>query len=223
MVNHREWDQVDRREENRQTDAVSNFNINFDSVERQQGVKTKFCPDVAGFCPRVSWILSWSGRGVSWFALNIGGRTFRIGSECSGGNRVKRGGGSGGCGALVATVPVGVDPPRARARGEVAYDSGGVDQGESVQRGVREVQWGGLRCETIVNGNEWRVARRADTWVRTLVSALDCLQYFVLIDKQSQCFPPLKAGSIGGECQIVPHPGPRDRFVAGSPLASLMP
>ncbi len=112
------------------------------SAEGDGGVKTEFCPDVAGFCPGVSWILSSSGRGVSWFALNIGRRTFRIGSECSGGNGVKSGGGSGGCGALVVTVPVGVDPPRARARGEVAYDSGGVDQGESVQRGVREVQWG---------------------------------------------------------------------------------
>ncbi|QDU00902.1 hypothetical protein V6x_05790 [Gimesia chilikensis] len=147
MVNHREWDQMDCREECRQTDVVSNYfiHLDVDSVERQQGVKTKFCPDVAGFCPRVSWILSSSGRGVSRFALNIGGRTFRIGSDCSGGNRVKSGGGSGGCGALVVTVPVGVDPPRARARGEVAYDSGGVDQGESVQRGVREVQWRGFQ------------------------------------------------------------------------------
>ncbi|MBN71590.1 MAG: hypothetical protein CME32_20185 [Gimesia sp.] len=117
--------------------------LNF--AERDVGVKTEFCPDVAGFCPGVSGILSSSGRGVSWFALNIGRRTFRIGSECSGGNGVKSGGGSGGCGALVVTVPVGVDPPRARARGEVAYDSGGVDQGESVQQGVREVQWRGFQ------------------------------------------------------------------------------
>ena len=175
------------------------------SAEGDGGVKTKFCPDVAGFCPRVSWILSSSGRGVSWFALNIGGRTFRIGSEYSGGNRVKSGGGSGGCGALVATVPVGVDPPRARARGEVAYDSGVVDQGESVQQGVREVQWGGLRCETVVNGNEWRVARRADTWVRTLRKGwvswfIDCL--FALR-------PPVACGNPGL------HPGVPDVFGVG--------
>ncbi len=42
------------------------------SVEGRGGVKTEFCPDVAGFCHPLSRILSASGRNVSWCAMNNG-------------------------------------------------------------------------------------------------------------------------------------------------------
>ncbi len=99
------------------TAAAFCFDREADCVERRRGVKTEFCPDVAGFCPLVSWILSWCGRGLSWCAVNKVGRTFRMGSNCSSGDRVKSSVDSGGNGALVLRVPVLADLPRARARG----------------------------------------------------------------------------------------------------------
>ncbi|QDU49090.1 hypothetical protein Pan110_14080 [Gimesia panareensis] len=37
----------------------------FDSLEGDVGVQTKICPNVSGFCPVVSGILSWCGRFLS--------------------------------------------------------------------------------------------------------------------------------------------------------------
>ena len=87
-------------------------------VEWREGGKTEFCPDVAGFCPGVSRFLSLCDRGLSWSAVNIGGRTFRMSSVCSGENLVKSGVDSGVVASVVSGVPVHADLPRARARGE---------------------------------------------------------------------------------------------------------
>ena len=115
------------------TAAASCFDHGADCVEWQRGVKTKFCPDVAGFCPGVSWILSWCVRGLSWCAVNKVGRTFRIGSNCSSRNRVK---------VVEVQVETGhwccvfrcTPTCLAREPEGVGYDSGEANQGESVQR-----------------------------------------------------------------------------------------
>ena len=97
---------------------TSGFDRGSDSVERHREVKTEFCPDVAGFCPGVAWILSLSDRSLSWSALNKMGGTFCMRSDCSRENPMKSGADSGVVASVVSRVPVHADLPRARARGE---------------------------------------------------------------------------------------------------------
>ena len=97
-------------------------------LHRREGVKTEFCPDVAGFCPGVAWILSLFGRGLSWCALNWEGLTLRSGACCFGRQMVKIGGGAGELRSEVGRVPVLGDVPRARARRVLQYASAGADQ-----------------------------------------------------------------------------------------------
>ncbi len=113
-------EQVDRRSAGRHTGAAptSCFDCGSDSVERHREVKTEFCPDVAGFCPGVAWILSLSDRSLSWSALNMMGGTFRMCSDCSRENLVKSGTDSGVVASVVSCVPVHAELPRARARRE---------------------------------------------------------------------------------------------------------
>jgi len=103
-----------------------------DSAEGRGGVKTEFCPDVAGFCPGVSGILSHSDRGLSASAL-LCGRLFRRGAQCSGEKQMKIAGVGGADVTLVREMQCSEDAPRARARWEPGYDLEGVDQGQSVQ------------------------------------------------------------------------------------------
>lgn len=115
--------------------------IEADCVEGHVGVKTEFCPLVSGI---LSWCVSdfvpicpafvplWPGC--------LGGK-LRTGANCSRENRVKIDGDSGVVETVMFDVPVCVDVPRARARKGTAYASAGGAQGESVQRGVRKVQW----------------------------------------------------------------------------------
>ena len=112
-----------------------------DSAEGRGGVKTEFCPDVAGFCPGVSGILSHSDRGLSASAL-LCGRLFRRGAECSGEKQVKIAGVGGADVTLVREMQCSEDAPRARARWEPGYDLEGVVQGQSVQAVVVvDYQW----------------------------------------------------------------------------------
>ncbi len=111
-----------------------------DSVEGRGGVKTEFCPNVAGFCPGVSGILSHSDRGLSASAL-LCGRLFRRGAECSGEKQVKIAGVGGADVTLVREMQCSEDAPRARARWEPGYDLEGVVQGQSVQAVVVDFQW----------------------------------------------------------------------------------
>ncbi len=111
-----------------------------DCVEGHVGVKTEFCPLVSGI---LSWCVSdfvpicpafvplWPGC--------LGGK-LRTGANCSSENRVKIDGDSGVVETVMFDVPVYVDVPRARARKGTGYASAGGEQGESVHRGVREVQ-----------------------------------------------------------------------------------
>jgi hypothetical protein len=111
-----------------------------DSAEGRGGVKTEFCPDVAGFCPGVSGILSHSGRGLSASAL-LCRRLFRRGAQCSGEKQMKIAGVGGADVTLVREMQCSEDAPRARARWEPGYDLEGVDQGQSVQAVVVDFQW----------------------------------------------------------------------------------
>ena len=88
-------------------------------LDGRGGVKTKFCPDVAGFCPRVAWNLSWSGRNLSACVRGTSG----TGALWSGADVVKTGGCSGGVEALVELVPVLRQVSRARARFGTPYGS----------------------------------------------------------------------------------------------------
>ena len=45
--------------------SESCFDHGSDSVDRHREVKTEFCPDVAGFCPGLSGILSTCDLGLS--------------------------------------------------------------------------------------------------------------------------------------------------------------
>lgn len=118
-----------------------------DCVEGRVGVKTEFCP-------LVSRILSWS---VSDFVPicpafvplwpGCEGERLRTDAGCSSESRVKIDGESGVVETVMLDVPVCVDVPRARARKGTAYASAGGEQGESVQLGVREVQWRRRRDE----------------------------------------------------------------------------
>ncbi len=112
-----------------------------DSVEGHGGVKTEFCPNVAGICPGVSGILSHSDRGLSASALPWG-RLFRRGAQCSGEKQVKSEGSGGADVTVVLEMQCSEDASRARARRELTYDSVGVDQGQSVQAVVKDFQWG---------------------------------------------------------------------------------
>ncbi len=112
-----------------------------DSAEGRGGVKTEFCPDVAGFCPGVSGILSHSDRGLSASALPWG-RLFRRGAQCSGEKQVKSEGSGGADVTVVREMQCSEDAPRARARWEPGYDLGGVVQGQSVQAVMEDFQWG---------------------------------------------------------------------------------
>ena len=112
-----------------------------DSVEGHGGIKTEFCPDVAGICPGVSGILSHSDRGLSASALPWG-RLFRRGAQCSGEKQVKSEGSGGADVTVVREMQCSEDAPRARARWEPGYDLEGVDQGQSVQAVVEDFQWG---------------------------------------------------------------------------------
>ena len=87
-------------------------------VEWREGVKTEFCPSVAGFCPGVSRFLSLCDRSLSWSAVNNKGGTFRMSSYYSSENLVKRSVDSGAVASVVSGVPVHADLPRARARRE---------------------------------------------------------------------------------------------------------
>ncbi|QDT28200.1 hypothetical protein [Gimesia panareensis] len=97
------------------------------------GIRTKFCPNVAGLCPVFVLIVSIFGQNLSRFG-QIRGRTIRTGSNCSSKNLVKIDDVSGAFASLVRRVPVHVDLPRARARLGPTYDSAGADQGQIVQR-----------------------------------------------------------------------------------------
>ncbi len=88
-----------------------------DSVEGRGGVKTDFCPNVAGFCPGVSGILSHSGRGLSASAL-LCRRLLRRGAQCSGEKQVKSEESGGADGRVVREMQCSEDAPRARARWE---------------------------------------------------------------------------------------------------------
>ncbi|MFI4851138.1 MAG: hypothetical protein ACIAZJ_18650 [Gimesia chilikensis] len=112
-----------------------------DSVEGRVGVKTEFCPNVAGFCPGVSGILSHSDRGLSASALPWG-RLFRRGAQCSGEKQVKSEEVDGADVTVVREMQCSEDASRARARREPGYDLGGVVQGQSVQAVVVDFQWG---------------------------------------------------------------------------------
>ena len=78
--------------------------VNF--VKWRLGVKTEFCPLVPGFCPGLSGILSCCDRFVSWFALNMEGRTLRTGVLCSSIQSVKSDADSAVVSALVQDVLV---------------------------------------------------------------------------------------------------------------------
>ena len=118
-----------------------------DCVEGRVGVKTEFCPLVSGI---LSWCVSdfvpicpafvplWPG---------CQGEKLRTGANCSREDRVKIDGDSGVVETVMFDVPVCVDVPRARARKGTGYASAGGEQGESVQLGVREVQWCRARDE----------------------------------------------------------------------------
>ncbi|QDU52724.1 hypothetical protein Pan110_51040 [Gimesia panareensis] len=110
------------------------------SVEGRVGVKTNFCPDVAGLCPVFVLIVSIFGPILSRFDLTRG-RTFRTGSKCSGGKRVKIDGISGAVASLVRCVPVLANPPRARATFGAEYEWGAADQVQCVPF------WGQKRTE----------------------------------------------------------------------------
>ena len=111
---------VEGRQAGRHAGAAptSCFDRGSDSVERHREVKTEFCPDVAGFCPGVAWILSLSDLSLSWSALNKLGGTFRMCSDCSSENPMKSGADSGVFASVVSLVPVHAELPRARARRE---------------------------------------------------------------------------------------------------------
>ena len=114
----------------------------FDFAERRRGVKTEFCPNVAGFCPGVSGNLTWSGRFLSCCALCLKWID-AIYAGCFREQGVKIDGFSGECGALVRFVCWCLFPiSRARARLGTGYGEAGVDQGEFIQLLVGEVQYG---------------------------------------------------------------------------------
>lgn len=94
-----------------------------DFAKGRVGVKSKFHPNVVEFCPDFVLLLSNSGQILSLFDL-LRGRTFRTGSQQTGGKRMKIDGGSGASESQVWRVPVLVIPTRARARFGPEYDSG---------------------------------------------------------------------------------------------------
>jgi hypothetical protein len=119
---------------------VSMMNINF--AEGRVGGKTEICPGVSGFCPVLAGILS---RFVLVFVPlwpESKGETERTGSQLSGENSVKIDGDSGVVSSVVPQMQCTDHRSRARARWGQTYGSGSADQGESVQLGVDEVQWG---------------------------------------------------------------------------------
>ena len=106
-----------------------------------EGGRTEVCPGVPRFCPTLSRILSWSGRVLSWCVLHKLQGTLRTGSACSSGDQLKN-----RCGWLTGfpeTVP-GSTSSRASQMG-TRYVSAEGDQGEFVQVGVEDVQWGDLQ------------------------------------------------------------------------------
>ncbi len=106
--------------------------LRFDCGDGDVGVKTKFCPDVAGFCPGLS-------RSLSRCVLNLSGcgrllgSIFRTGAAETGVERVNMGGDSGAEVSLVRRVSVLNQVPRARARFRRGYGSAGGDQVRSGQ------------------------------------------------------------------------------------------
>ena len=136
---HWSLDRVDRCPAGRHTGTAPSFYSDF--VEGQLGVKTEFCPDVAGFCPGASRILSLSDRNLSWSAVNIGGRTLRTSSICSTEMPVKNVRNSGESESVVRPVPVHDDLPRARATFETGYESAGADQVQFEQFQSGSAQW----------------------------------------------------------------------------------
>ena len=117
------------------------FRSEADCVEGRVGVKTEFCPLVSGI---LSWcVLKFVPICPAFVPLWPGcqGEQLRTGAGCSSEARVKIDGDSGVVETVVLDIPVCVDVPRARARKGTAYASAGGEQGESVQLGVREVQW----------------------------------------------------------------------------------
>ena len=102
--------------------------LRFDCGDGDVGGKTKFCPDVAGFCPGLS-------RNLSRCVLNLSGcgrllgSVFRTGAAETGVERVNMGGDSGAEVSLVRRVSVLNQVPRARARFRRGYGSAGGDQG----------------------------------------------------------------------------------------------
>ena len=106
--------------------------LRFDCGDGDVGVKTKFCPDVAGFCPGLS-------RNLSRCVLNLSGcgrllgSIFRTGASETGVERVNMGGDSGADVSLVRRVSVLNQVPRARARFRRGYGSAGGVQGQSGQ------------------------------------------------------------------------------------------
>ena len=105
------------------------------------GGRTDFCPGVPRFCPSLSRILSWSGRVLSWCVMHRLQGTSRTGLDCSSGVQLKN-----RCGWLTGfpeTLP-GSTSSRASQMG-TRYVSAKGDQGEFVQVGVEDVQWGDLQ------------------------------------------------------------------------------
>ncbi|QDT23774.1 hypothetical protein HG66A1_55980 [Gimesia chilikensis] len=161
-----------------------------DSVEGHGGVKTEFCPNVAGFCPGVSGILSQSGRGLSASALPCG-RLFRRGAQCSGEKQVKSAGVGGADVRVVREMQCSEDAPRARARWEPGYDLEGVVQGQSVQA-VVDFQW-----ERMLD-RRWSsfLPRKARKFLVETITCVRLWELVKLVELPAASAMPLRVGGL---------------------------
>ena len=116
--------------------------LKMDFADGGAGVKTDVCPGVSGFCPALTGILS---RFVRFFVPmwpGIRRDTWRTGSRQTGETLLKIDGDSGGAVSVVPQIQCTYHRSRARARWGQTYASARGNQGESVQVGVGEIQWG---------------------------------------------------------------------------------